>query len=139
MLRMLVWTCFAFTLVAENLALARTIGLVRQAGAAFEEVDKTISDIVGEDYSLERMVIDKTTDYASFLKFVKDKKPDLLILMDNAPVRFGKMLSKEKSKKLANLPSVSAMGLNLKEVIIIDNRFDDGMHIIRLVRIVWNQ
>ena len=115
MLNNVVKICLTLVLFMDLTAVASTIGLVRQAGVEFEEVDKTVSEILGEDYSVKRFVLKKDSKYTQFLDFVKKEKPALVILMDNVAVNFGKKLAKESDKSLANIPTISAMGLNLKD------------------------
>lgn len=94
---------------------ASDIGLVRQKGYLFEQFEKTIVEILGSQYKVHTFVLEDHMKYSSFLSFVRSKRLKMLVLMDNAAVKFGKRLSFESDKNLSDLPSVSAMGLNLKE------------------------
>ncbi len=107
--------CLMIGLLCSCSAIASTIALVRRSGVEFEEVDRTTSEILGEDYRIERLILDKTIKYEDFIKFVKEVQPSLLLLMDNTAVDFGKKLTEEKDSKLASTPTISAMGLNLRE------------------------
>ncbi|NRA63330.1 MAG: hypothetical protein HRU19_02535 [Pseudobacteriovorax sp.] len=91
------------------------VGIVMESGPEFQVVEKSVSSILeDEDIKVLRFKLSKDAKYSDFLKFVKSKNPEVLVLMDNRAMEFGKQLAKEKDPVLNGIKSVAAMGLNLK-------------------------
>lgn len=97
-------------------AYAGTVLIVRKPSKHFAVVRKSIAAEL-EGHTIIDYILDKDSAYAGFKSMILVKKPDLMVLMDNAAVKMGLALGKEEDQFLRSIPAVATMALNLNKLL----------------------
>ncbi|MCO4783028.1 MAG: hypothetical protein KC646_11950 [Candidatus Cloacimonetes bacterium] len=91
--------------------------IARRKGKEFKVVFDSIKNEIQNDFNVHEYIIRHFNNYNNFVDKVISKKIDLLVLMDNQAINYGKRLKFHKDPKIAKLNAVALMGLNINNVL----------------------
>ena len=107
--------CAAIAFATESAA--ATIVLARKDGPDFAVVREGIAAEVRGAHKLVDYFMTDATTYAEFAKAMREKQPDLVVLMDNIAVSHMIRFGREPDAFAKGLKAIATMSLNLKRVL----------------------
>lgn len=91
--------------------------VIRQDGKDFQDVLKGLSDELKNEFTIHDKIVGKKSEAEEISKEINEKKPKIIILMDNISISLYKKYQSSLPQGSEYIPSISLMGVMIDEAI----------------------